>query len=80
MKRIFLIAVLALTLTSCADMFEPQMFGMPEKKFKALPPKQQEMVIQSYNEREKIRAENEAVNHAISAASFLGTQAMHKDD
>ena len=80
MKRIILVAALALSLASCAEMFEPQMFGMSESRFKALPPKQQEMVIKSYNEREKIRTENEAINNAISAASFLGTQAIHKND
>lgn len=74
MKKLILICMATIALSSCAS--EPTMFGMPEAKFKALPAKQQEMVIKSYNDQQKIRTENEPTMAAVNAASSLGQTAI----
>ncbi|HTM64102.1 MAG TPA: hypothetical protein VL360_06330 [Gammaproteobacteria bacterium] len=74
MKKIILVSSLALALSSCA--IEPMMFGMPESQFKALPANQQNMVIKSYNERQRIKAENEVANNVIHAVSTLSDTAL----
>lgn len=76
MKKIILLCVLTAGLSACASMFEPEMFGMPESKFKSLSPRQQEMVIKSYNERQKIRAENEVAQSLVDAVAQVGNKAL----
>ncbi len=65
------ITILSLIIAGCG----PQKFGMAADQFDALSPKQQQSVIDSYNERKKIQAITNAANSVIGA---LGIQSTSK--
>lgn len=59
---------LAFLLSACTPP-EPMVFGVPQSQWNTLSSNQKQQVIQGYNQREEINAENAPINNAIGAAS-----------
>jgi hypothetical protein len=68
--KIILVAVVGLTLAGCTPP-QPMMFGVPQTQWNTLTQQQKQQVIQGYNQRQRINAQNAPINNAISDASSI---------
>ena len=55
---------------------EPTVFGMPQSEWNQLTPKQKQSVIDGYNQRKQIEAENAPIESAIGATQ----QALNQEE
>ena len=69
-KTIFTVVALSVTLAGCTPP-EPTVFGVPQSQWNMLSKSEKQQVIQGYNQRQKINAQNAPVNNALSAASSI---------
>lgn len=72
MKKL-LLCLPILFLTAC----EPTVFGIPQSTFNSLTPQQKQQVIDAYNQREQIKAENAPLESAISTLGFIANTNHH---
>lgn len=63
-------ASLATMLAGCTPP-EPTMFGVPQSQWQQLSPSEKQQVIQGYNQRQQINAQNAPLNNAIGSAAGL---------
>lgn len=73
MKRLICAVALGgalMTLVGCGPQ-EPMVFGVPQSQWNTLSAAEKKQVIQGYNQRQKIDAQNAPINNAIGAASDI---------
>lgn len=68
LSTLLAIAGIALVLTACQPA-EPTVFGVKQSVWKTLTSSEKKQVIQGYNERQKINAQNAPIDNAIGATA-----------
>jgi len=74
MKQISKILVMTLffSITGCTiQPPEPNVFGIPQTQWNQLTPAQQQSIIDGYNQRQRIEAENAPLESAINATQQI---------
>lgn len=72
-RRIVLVVVALMMmglLTACGPQ-QPMVFGVPQSQWNSLTNSEKQQVINGYNQRRNIDAQNAPINNAIGAASDL---------